>query len=68
MEALKLYIDIEALRFSITVFSYEIDVEKDVHTDSIYVPSMIIQPFRGENAIWHGLLHKETPGEINKFV
>lgn len=62
MEALKLYIDIEALRFDHR-FSYEIDVEKDVHTDSIYVPSMIIQPFV-ENAIWHGLLHKETPGKL----
>ncbi len=62
MEALKLYIDIEALRFDHR-FSYEIDVEKDVHTDSIYVPSMIIQPFV-ENAIWHGLLHKETPGRL----
>ncbi|MBL0074255.1 MAG: histidine kinase [Bacteroidetes bacterium] len=62
MEALKLYIDIEALRFDHR-FSYEIDVEKDVNTDSVYVPSMIIQPFV-ENAIWHGLLHKETPGKL----
>ncbi|MBL7913497.1 MAG: histidine kinase [Bacteroidia bacterium] len=62
MEALKLYIEIEALRFDHR-FSYEIDVDSEVNTDSIYVPSMIIQPFV-ENAIWHGLLHKETPGRL----
>lgn len=62
LEALKLYIDIEALRFDHR-FTYEIDIDEDVYTDSVYVPSMIIQPFV-ENAIWHGLLHKETHGKL----
>lgn len=62
LEALKLYIEIEALRFDYK-FSFEIDVDSDVFTDTILVPSMLIQPFV-ENAIWHGLLHKEVPGKL----
>ena len=34
---------------------------------SIGVPPMIIQPFI-ENAIWHGLLHKETSGHLDVRV
>lgn len=63
LEALKLYIEIEALRFDYK-FSFEIDVDQDVFTDTILVPSMLIQPFV-ENAIWHGLLHKEVPGRLS---
>ncbi len=62
LEALKLYVDIEALRFDHR-FSYEIEVDEGMNTDSIMVPPMIVQPFV-ENAIWHGLLHKETPGKM----
>jgi hypothetical protein len=62
LEALKLYIDIEALRFD-HKFSYEIIVDENINTEAIQVPPMIIQPFV-ENAIWHGLLHKETPGRL----
>ena len=62
LEALKLYIEIEALRFDYK-FSFEIDVDPDVFADTILVPSMLIQPFV-ENAIWHGLLHKEVPGRL----
>lgn len=60
LEALKLYIEMEALRFD-KKFMYCITVDDDVNTDSIEVPPLIIQPYV-ENAIWHGLLHKETPG------
>jgi LytS/YehU family sensor histidine kinase len=60
LEALKLYIEMEALRFD-KKFDYRIIVDHGVNTDNIEVPPMIIQPYV-ENAIWHGLLHKETPG------
>jgi len=60
LEALKLYIEMEALRFD-KKFDYKICVDKAVNTDSVEVPPLIIQPYV-ENAIWHGLLHKETPG------
>jgi LytS/YehU family sensor histidine kinase len=60
LEALKLYIEMEALRFD-KKFEYRIIVDHGVNTDNIEVPPMIIQPYV-ENAIWHGLLHKESPG------
>lgn len=63
LDALKLYIDIESLRFD-HKFSYEIEVDENIQTDSILIPPMIIQPFV-ENAIWHGLLHKDTPGRMH---
>jgi len=60
LEALKLYIEMEALRFD-KKFAYRIVVDESVNPDSVEVPPLIIQPYV-ENAIWHGLLHKETPG------
>jgi LytS/YehU family sensor histidine kinase len=50
----------EALRFD-KKFDYSIVVNKNVNPDNVEVPPLIIQPYV-ENAIWHGLLHKETPG------
>jgi sugar lactone lactonase YvrE len=53
LEALGLYIEMESLRFT-NKFSYEITLQ---------VPPLIIQPYV-ENAIWHGLLHKESGGRL----
>ena len=66
LEALKLYIDMEALRFE-KKFSYEIRVDDNVATDSLEVPPLIIQPYV-ENAIWHGLLHKQTVGHLKIHI
>jgi LytS/YehU family sensor histidine kinase len=66
LDALKLYIDMEALRFD-KKFSYEIKVDPNVATDSIEVPPLIIQPYV-ENAIWHGLLHKQTVGHLKIHI
>ena len=62
LDALRLYIDMEGIRFE-KQFSYAIKVDDDVAADHIYVPPLIIQPYV-ENAIWHGLLHKETEGHL----
>lgn len=62
VELLKLYIEIEALRFD-NQFEYELVVDDSLNTETIQIPSMIIQPYV-ENAIWHGLLHKETKGGL----
>ncbi|WP_353719453.1 histidine kinase [Dyadobacter sp. 676] len=62
LEALKLYIEMERLRFD-GKFDYRIIVDERVNADSIEVPSLIIQPYV-ENAIWHGLLHKESQGNL----
>ncbi len=66
LEALKLYIEMEAIRFE-KQFSYQISVDDAIATDSVYVPPLIIQPYV-ENAIWHGLLHKEEAGHLSIHI
>lgn len=51
------YLSLEALRFGDS-FSYTIDIDDAVDVYNIDVPPMIVQPFV-ENAIKHGLMHKE---------
>lgn len=63
LEAMRLYIEMETIRFE-KQFTYSIKVAPDIDTEAIQVPPMIIQPFV-ENAIWHGLLHKESPGHLS---
>jgi hypothetical protein len=62
LQALKLYLDLEALRFE-HHFTYEISVPKDMDIEILKVPPLIIQPYV-ENAIWHGLMHKEEKGHL----
>jgi LytS/YehU family sensor histidine kinase len=52
LDCLKLYMDLEALRFE-KPFLYEIK-SNGIDPNRVMVPSMMIQPFI-ENAIWHGL-------------
>jgi LytS/YehU family sensor histidine kinase len=66
LDALKLYIEMEALRFG-KKFSYRIDVAPDVQPGALDVPPLILQPFV-ENSIWHGLLHKEAGGHLEVRV
>ena len=57
IETIKLYIDIENIRFNNeieTVFT----IDKKLNSDTIKIPSLILQPFV-ENAIWHGLSLKK---------
>jgi LytS/YehU family sensor histidine kinase len=54
---LKLYLNMEQLRFK-DAFDYNIYYDANVQITGISVPSFILQPFC-ENAIRHGLLHKE---------
>ncbi|MBA4407697.1 hypothetical protein C0389_10510 [bacterium] len=57
---LKLYLDLEKLRFQDS-FSYEIIAGTDVDTSSIMIPNMIIQPFV-ENSLWHGIINSGNRG------
>ena len=59
---LKLYLDLEKLRFQES-FSYEIITGTDVNADSIMIPNMIIQPF-AENTLWHGIINSGINGLI----
>lgn len=58
IKGLKLYMDIEKLRFE-NEFDYEINVSNELDHDFDKVPVMMIQPFV-ENAIWHGLMQKKS--------
>ena len=60
LKALKLYIELETLRFD-KAFTYSIRIAPDVLISQAIVPPLIIQPYV-ENAIWHGLLHRKKPG------
>ncbi|HEY6436486.1 MAG TPA: histidine kinase, partial [Ignavibacteriaceae bacterium] len=55
LEALRLYLELEALRFE-QKFEYKISVSAEIDTSMVKVPPLIIQPY-AENAIWHGLMH-----------
>lgn len=57
LETLENYLNIE--RFvNENKFNYQIEVSEELETEFIKIPPMIIQPFL-ENAILHGLSHKE---------
>lgn len=58
LEILNLYIELESIRFKGS-FTYHIDYDENIDTDEIKLPTLLIQPFV-ENAIWHGLMHKES--------
>ncbi len=57
IESLQLYLKLEAMRLG-NSFEYTIDIAPDIYPEDIDFPSLILQPFV-ENAIWHGLMHKE---------
>lgn len=54
---LESYIDLEALRFNGNI-AYQIKLAEDIDVENIQLPGMVLQPFV-ENAIWHGLRHKQ---------
>ena len=62
LEALKLYMEMESLRFN-GKFEYAVKVEKGLDLETIEIPPMLFQPYV-ENAIWHGLMHKQGPGKV----
>lgn len=55
IEVLKLYIEIEQLRFG-NNFDYSIILADDINPYDIEIPTMLVQPYV-ENAIWHGLMN-----------
>jgi len=63
LESLGLYLEMEALRFNYH-FNYKISVPEDLDIEVLKVPPLILQPYV-ENAIWHGLMHKEEKGQLD---
>lgn len=62
LDTLKLYMDMERLRFKDS-FDYNISFTNSIDGDNVFVPPLLLQPFV-ENAIWHGLMHKEGQGRL----
>ncbi|MGN6295587.1 MAG: histidine kinase [Ginsengibacter sp.] len=62
LEMLTLYLELEKLRFGAKL-NYRVYVDPLLLERNISIPTMIIQPFI-ENAILHGIMHKEGEGEI----
>jgi LytS/YehU family sensor histidine kinase len=62
LEMLCLYLDMEKLRFKDS-FDYRITFINSIEASNVFVPPLLLQPF-AENAIWHGLMHKEGHGHL----
>lgn len=62
IETCKLYTQLERMRFGDNI-KFIFDVDETIDLKDIKVPALILQPFI-ENAIWHGLVPKETGGTI----
>ena len=62
LEMLRIYLDMERLRFK-NSFDYFISFKNEIDAENVFVPPLILQPFC-ENAIWHGLMHKDGHGHL----
>lgn len=60
---LKLYLDLEKLRFQ-DKFNYEIKIQDEIETNNTMIPNMIIQPFV-ENSLWHGIINSGKNGLLS---
>jgi tetratricopeptide (TPR) repeat protein len=66
LKVLRMYLDLEAVRCG-GAFEYTITVDPSIDPETELLPPMIIQPFV-ENAIWHGILPKNTRGQITVTI
>jgi len=62
LETLRLYLGMEQLRFE-NKFDYHISIDERLDLYNICVPPTLIQPYV-ENAIWHGILHRQEAGGL----
>ncbi|MEO6722465.1 MAG: histidine kinase [Ferruginibacter sp.] len=61
-DVLTLYLELEQMRFEKS-FSFNILMDEELDADEILIPSMLVQPYV-ENALWHGLMHKDGKREL----
>jgi ligand-binding sensor domain-containing protein/two-component sensor histidine kinase len=62
LQTLNMYLELESVRLE-HKFDYSIIIDKSIVSETLQVPSLIIQPFV-ENALWHGLHNKKGSGHI----
>ncbi len=60
LSAIKLYIEMESLRFG-DKFECQFEITPNIDLENTFIAPMLIQPYI-ENAIWHGLMHKNEKG------
>ncbi len=63
LDMVRLYLEMEQLRFKHS-FTWSIDMSEGLPVSQLQVPCFILQPFC-ENAIWHGLMHKEGEKKLD---
>jgi len=61
IDFLQLYLALEGLR--VPDMQYSISIDSLLNTEKILIPNMLLQPY-AENAIWHGLSHKENDKQL----
>ncbi|CAM1343588.1 7TM diverse intracellular signaling domain-containing protein [Tenacibaculum amylolyticum] len=66
LNAINSYLELEKLRFG-EKLNYEIQNQIRLKMNQILIPSMLILPFL-ENAIWHGIMHKEGGGFVKMIL
>ena len=60
------YLELEKMRF-VSKFQYDISLDKKIEPERTFIPPMMLQPFI-ENAIRHGIRHKEGQGLISIII
>jgi len=63
LNAVELYLELESIRFK-NKFDYNIKLDEEIDTLMYKIPTMLIQPYV-ENAICHGLMHREEKGFLS---
>lgn len=66
LETCQLYTQLEKMRFGEKV-EFVFDIDETIDLKDFKVPALILQPFI-ENAIWHGLMPKESGGKVTISV
>ena len=62
LQALELYLEMETMRFG-SKLTFQIEIDPAIDSEFVEIPPLLIQPYV-ENAIWHGLMHKEKGGTV----
>jgi hypothetical protein len=62
IETIRHYLDLQQVRYA-GQFTYNLTVDEKIDEESMMIPPMLAQPFI-ENAIEHGIRHKDTTGHI----
>jgi tetratricopeptide (TPR) repeat protein len=62
LKTIENYLELQKVRYA-DKFDYTIDIDPGIDIESVMVPPMLAQPFI-ENAIEHGIKHKEGKGRI----